>query len=197
MTIEEAKAKQAEVVAGHVLYLAEFGDDPVWRLAARVNSLFEDIRALSTLKPTAALVIAGCLDALVAQSEDREIDVDSLVAVYLAANKADYIERNVFGALREFRNILETLDTGLAKLGVPDASRPRWVRAGLDFPDPSDSAAHHINTTVVTRKAGWERAEAQAEAFLAYVEGLPDAYLAGEVDIETVLRSVADGLSGE
>jgi hypothetical protein len=194
MSLSEMLARtelQAEFMAGQMLYLAEFGDDPVWRVAARANALLVDIRVLSTLKPTEALTISGCLDALVAQGDGREIDVPMLVEGF-AAHAVEYIERSILGALRRLREILETVDAGLEEMGISDRVRPRMVRIGLDFPSSGDGAAYHISRTALSRDA-WDIARQRADDYVAHVRYLVRSHseelLSSDLGLELLLAA--------
>jgi hypothetical protein len=92
-------------------------------------------------------------------------------------------------ALLRFVALLDRLDLGLSDLGVPSATRARWVRRGLDFP-PGDGVQYHVQRTPVDRQA-WEVAGQRADHFLEYVAGLPFELRTGEVDLDDVLRNVA------
>ncbi|MCB1031409.1 MAG: hypothetical protein KDA95_08710, partial [Acidimicrobiales bacterium] len=96
-------------LASNIVYLAEYGEIAS---AERAIAKFMEIRTLSTLSPTEALLIAGCPDACLAVSEDRELEIAKLVADYFAADRGEYIARNMLGALNRLVALLNQLDEG-------------------------------------------------------------------------------------
>lgn len=103
------RATGYEPLASNIVYLAEYGEIAS---AERAIAKFMEIRTLSTLSPTEALLIAGCPDACLAVSEDRELEIAKLVADYFAADRGEYIARNMLGALNRLVALLNQLDEG-------------------------------------------------------------------------------------
>jgi len=194
MSSEAQAAQGAQLIVGQVLYLERYGDSPADDLARAAMAKLDKIGELSGLRPTETLVIAGCLDALHAASEGQELEIVTLIKSYLEADNGNYIRDAMLGALDKFIELLDRLDDGLKKLGVPDEGRARWVREGLDYPDPFDGASEHIGRTHLDRD-GWAVAAARTAAYLEHVAGLPARLRSGEVDLDTVIHSVGISLT--
>jgi hypothetical protein len=188
--LEQATA--LERVAADVVYRAEYHEGAA--AEARANEHFRLIKTLSGFTPTEALVIVRCVEAQIAVVDGRSIDVEKTVRDYFAADRGEYIERNMMGSLEKLSGLLSRLDEGLRSLGVPDETRPQWVQAGMDFP-PGDGAARQVGLTHLDNEA-WTNAAVRADAFLAHAAGLPWELRSGMVDLDSFADALSAAVAG-